>query len=285
MNGNQLVKKFIDELSKVQNINITLSNISRMRKVFQLSGRINSIIYIKSIANYPYRWGITKNTVDKIIEQNTPWSIILLFKTQQTGFFISSNEYFDRVNKSLWPFHQGDYKITEGKSLVGLPKFSTIDELVNLLLNQSSELLIDDLIQKAIQETEVNRIIFKNSKSGESISHKNLKEYVASQPKLLGLPKDSLSFIEYPFPSGDKVDVAFNFNDNKWIVVEIELEGEIQNFIGLFQVIKYQALLRAVLKTQKLKGEVAGYLIANSIPEKIKNLANILNIKTKEISI
>lgn len=285
MNGNQLVKKFIDELSKVQNINITPSNISRMRKVFQLSGRINSIIYIKSIAKYPYYWGITKNTVDKIIEQNIPWSIILLFKTQQTGFFISSNEYFDRVNKSLWPFHQGDYKITEGKSLVGLPKFSTIDELVNLLLNQSSELLIDDLIQKAIQETEVNRIIFKNTKSGESISHKNLKEYVASQPELLGLPKDSLSFIEYPFPSGDKVDVAFNFNDNKWIVVEIELEGEIQNFIGLFQVIKYQALLQAVLKTQKLKGEVAGYLIANSIPEKIKNLANILNIKTKEISI
>jgi hypothetical protein len=146
MNGNQLVKKFIDELSKVQNINITPSNISKRRKVFQLSGRINSIIYIKSIAHYPYYWGITKNTVDKIIEQNIPWSIILLFKTQQTGFFISSNEYFDRVNKSLWPFHQGDYKITEGKSLVGLPKFSTINELVNLLINQSSELLIDDLI-------------------------------------------------------------------------------------------------------------------------------------------
>ena len=78
--------------------------------------------------------------------------------------------------------------------------------------------------------------------------------------------------------------MAFNFNDNKWVVVEIELEGEIQNFIGLFQVVKYQALLRAVLRTKKLKGEVGGYLVANSIPEKIKNLANILNIKTKEIS-
>lgn len=284
MNGNQLVKELIDELSKVRNINITPSNISRMRKVFQLSGRINSLIYIKSIANYPYRWGITKNTVDKIIEQNIPWSIILLYKTHQTGFFIPSNEYFKRVNKSLWPFHQGDYKITKGKSLVGVPKFSTIDELVNFLLNQSSELLIDDLIQKAIQETEVNQIISTNSKSGESILHKKLKEYVASQPELLGLPKESLSFIEYPFPSGDRVDVAFNFNDNKWVVVEIELEGEIQNFIGLFQVVKYQALLQAVLRTQKLKGEVGGYLVANSIPEKIKNLANILNIKTKELS-
>ena len=124
---------------------------------------------------------------------------------------------------------------------------------------------------------------FAHSQSGESLRHKELKEYVASHPELIGLPQITSSFIEYPFPSGDKVDIAFDLSDNKWVVVEIEIEGSTENLIGVFQVVKYRALQQAVLQAQEIIGKVEGILVAHSIPEEIKRLAKILNINCFEL--
>ncbi len=133
MNGRQMLKEFVKELSVIQNMTVTPSFFSR--SVFQLKGKLNGFIYIKTIAKKPHRWGITRNTVDKIIDQKNSWCIILLHDFQNTGYVISSKEYRDRVANELWPFHQGDYKITEKKSIEGVPHFSTIDELIDLLSN------------------------------------------------------------------------------------------------------------------------------------------------------
>ena len=209
MNGNQIVKELIEHLSKVPDITVTRSSISRWRRVFQLSGKLNGFIYLNAIGHYPYRWGITKNTVDKIEAQKTSWCVILLYESNQTGYVISAEEYHKRVAQNLWPFHQGDYKLTDGKSLVGIPRFSTVDELLNLLFNNFCNSFITSLIQKAIEETKPIYQRVTQLRGGESLSHKELKEYVASHPELIGLPKNVSSFSEYPFPSGDQVDVAF----------------------------------------------------------------------------
>ena len=133
MNGNQLVRELKKELSKSQDFSVTQSIISKRGKVFQLHGKVNAFIYVHAIASRRHYWGITKNTVDKIQTQRNPWCVILLYESKNTGYVISSAEYHKRIKEGLWPYTQGDHKISEGKSLSGIPNFSTVDELVGLL--------------------------------------------------------------------------------------------------------------------------------------------------------
>ena len=138
MDGNQLVQELIKDLSKIKGLTVTNSEISKKRKVFQLSGKLNGFIYVKAIAGCRHNWGITINTVDKIETRKRPWCVILIYESKQTGYVISYNEYHEKVGKDLWPSAQGDYKISERKSLVETPGFSTVDELVGLLSERLS---------------------------------------------------------------------------------------------------------------------------------------------------
>lgn len=133
MNGNQLVRGLVKELLKSEDLTVTKSSLSRMGKVFQLVGKVSGCIYVKAIASSRHYWGITKNTVDKIEAQRNPWCVILLYESKNTGYVISSAEYHKRIKEGLWPYAQGDYKISEKKSLVGIPRFSTVDELVDII--------------------------------------------------------------------------------------------------------------------------------------------------------
>lgn len=285
MNGNQIVKELAEALSSVAELTVTPSSISRMQKVFQLGGRFSGFVYLKAIAKYPHRWGITKNTLDKIKSQHKPWAVILLHDSKDTGYFIFSAEAHKRIAKNLWPFHQGDYKITEGKSLVGIPHFSSVKELLDLLSSQLKEPIVsvESKIQSLIQETGPLRQQIKAWRGGESLSHKELKEYVASHPGVLGLEANVAPFVEFPFPSGDQADIAFDLGNNRWVVVEIELEGSTETFLGLFQAVKYRALQQAVLMVRGTQGKVEGFLVAYSIPEEIKHLAELLGIKVVEV--
>ncbi len=70
--------------------------------------------------------------------------------------------------------------------------------------------------------------------AGESGAHRSLKERVAKNPELAGLLPGCHSHIEYRFPSGDRVDVALQYADGRWVMVEVELEGLEETTIGLF---------------------------------------------------
>ena len=133
MDGNQLVKELVKDLSKIKGLTVTNPGISKKNKVFQLSGKLNGFIYVKAIASCRHNWGITINTVDKIETRKIAWCVILIYESKQTGYVISYKEYREKVGKDLWPRAQGDYKISEGKSLPGTPGFSTVNELVGLL--------------------------------------------------------------------------------------------------------------------------------------------------------
>lgn len=139
MNGNQLVRELEKELAKSQDFSVTQSSISRMGRVFQLHGKVNGFVYVHAIASRRHYWGITKNTVDKIETRRSSWCVILLYESKNTGYVISSAEYHKRIKEGLWPYKQGDYKISEKKSLFGIPNFSTVDELVGLLSGVLSE--------------------------------------------------------------------------------------------------------------------------------------------------
>ncbi|MHC4111537.1 MAG: hypothetical protein ACYSUY_10695 [Planctomycetota bacterium] len=133
MDGNQLVKELVKDLSRIKGLTVTNPGISTKKKVFQLSDKLNGFIYVKAIAGCKHNWGITIKTVKKIETHKRPWCVILIYESKQTGYVISHNEYHEKVGKDLWPVAQGDYKISERKSLVGTPSFLTVNELVGLL--------------------------------------------------------------------------------------------------------------------------------------------------------
>ena len=282
MNGDQLINDLVKKLSALPDLSVAASNLSRMGKIYSLNGSLEGYVYLKAIATYPHRWGITRNTINKLERSKEPWSIILLYDSDHTGYVISSVEYRDRVAGNLWPFHQGDYKITEGKSLKAIPHFTTVEQLLSLL---DLELTKHITVEKAIEQAKKQAQRIRKQGAGESASHKALKTYVANNPACLGLNNVISTHQEYAFPSGDQVDVAFESQSNDWTVVEIELQGLAETLIGLFQCVKYKALQEAVLKSQKQVGSVNSVLVANSIPREVRSIAELLDIKIFEIQI
>lgn len=87
---------------------------------------------------------------------------------------------------------------------------------------------------------------------GESASHKRLKEYVANNPHVIGLPKSTpMGTTEYGLPSGDSLDVSFK-QKKSWVAAEVKSKISDQADIvrGIFQCVKYQAVLDAVLLSE-----------------------------------
>ena len=83
--------------------------------------------------------------------------------------------------------------------------------------------------------------------SAESEAHQRLKGYVAKYPTSVGLKKSlAPGETEVVLPSGDKVDVLFR-SARSCIAVEVKsrISNEADLKRGLFQCVKYRAILRA----------------------------------------
>lgn len=77
---------------------------------------------------------------------------------------------------------------------------------------------------------------------GESADHRRLKLYVASHPTQFGMSTEARSLVEYPFVTGDRVDVLFENHAPDRTVVEVEVEGEANVCVGIHQAVKYRSL-------------------------------------------
>ncbi len=133
MDSNSLVEGLKESLSGSQATEVEYSSISNKKRVFQLKGKLNGYIYVKTRTRYPYCWGITRNTVDNIKTKGKLWCVILLYESPNKGYVISSKDYDERTQSNLWPYTQGDYKISSRKSLVRIPKFTTVEKLFSIL--------------------------------------------------------------------------------------------------------------------------------------------------------
>ena len=116
---------------------------------------------------------------------------------------------------------------------------------------------------------------------GESPAHRKLKEFVAQHPERIGLPKGSRSTVEFPYLSGDQVDVKFDLPDGRFAVVEIET---IDGWTGAHQCIKYRALLEAEKRLPLGSGEVDAILVAHRFDEKTLRFAKEYGIRTVILS-
>lgn len=120
---------------------------------------------------------------------------------------------------------------------------------------------------------------------GESPEHRALKEFVSKNPSVVGLPKTTAhGLTEVPLPSGDVLDVSFQTR-KLWLAVEVK--SRISNYAditrGIFQCVKYRAILEAVLlsesKTQDARVVLA---LESALPESLVALSNLLAVEVIE---
>lgn len=120
---------------------------------------------------------------------------------------------------------------------------------------------------------------------GESEDHKRLKDYVASNPSVICLPRNTPKGVtEYAIPSGDSLDVFFTHAD-EWIAAEVKSAISSQDDIvrGLFQCIKYKAVLEAWQVSRGRRRLSTSVLVLESqFPLALISLRNALGVPVFE---
>ncbi len=114
-----------------------------------------------------------------------------------------------------------------------------------------------------------------------------LKLYVLSNPQLVGASADSIGKDEADLLSGDAIDVLFK-SETHWVGVEVKSRTSDKNELdyrrGIFQVIKYQAVLEAQAKYERPHEDidVKVYLVLETdMPKVFKRLAAEHKVKFK----
>lgn len=120
---------------------------------------------------------------------------------------------------------------------------------------------------------------------GESEEHQRLKEFVARNPQIVGLPPSTpIGEVEFLFASADAVDVLFH-NRGEWIGVEVKSARSAQSDIarGLFQCIKYRALLEATQMVAQIPIACRTVLaLEGELPQELISLRNTLGVEVRE---
>jgi hypothetical protein len=130
----------------------------------------------------------------------------------------------------------------------------------------------------------VTKVCIPGNGSGQSEEHKRLKYFVAGHPQILDLPVQLSGKPEYPLPSGDTVDVLFEHR-RELIAVEVKsgLSPEADMVCGIFQCIKYRAVLEALQASRELPQNARGLLVLEgSLPKNLVSLKNMLGVEVHE---
>ena len=122
--------------------------------------------------------------------------------------------------------------------------------------------------------------------SGESEAHRLLKTYVCAHPELIGFLHPCQATVERRLPSGDALDVSFE-SPRYWTAVEVKsvvsAEGDLER--GLFQCVKYKAVMTAECAVQGKRKDVDALLVVEGkLPPDLLALANTLGIQFAEVS-
>jgi hypothetical protein len=102
---------------------------------------------------------------------------------------------------------------------------------------------------------------------------------VAGHPLEFGLSASARAHLEYPFATGERVDVMFENHLPDRTVIEVEVEGEREVCVGIHQAIKYRSLAAADAGYPLLTSRVRSLVVAYSIDyPKARELADRYDI-------
>lgn len=117
-----------------------------------------------------------------------------------------------------------------------------------------------------------------------SPEHRRLRDYVANNPSILNLPADVKGIVEYPLKSGDSVDVVFELED-KIVAVEVKSSRSGSDDLerGIYQCVKYKAVLEAEIVAYNSEKEIQSFLvIEGELTSQLKKIENKLAIMVLE---
>lgn len=120
---------------------------------------------------------------------------------------------------------------------------------------------------------------------GEGEAHRILKEFVARNPEVLGLSKTTGPGItEYALPSGDFVDVVYAVRDEVVCAEVKPVTSSVSDVTrGLFQCVKYKAVMKAVTAVNGGRDHVRSVLVlGGALPAELVSLKNILGVDVVE---
>lgn len=120
---------------------------------------------------------------------------------------------------------------------------------------------------------------------GEGEAHQRLKEYVRQNPSLVGAKtKRRFGCSEKHLPSGDSIDVFFD-TDTEWVGVEVKplSSDEVDLTRGIYQCVKYSAVLRAVVVANQKEIDVRAVLVIEGVlTNRLRQLKTMLGIRVIE---
>ena len=125
----------------------------------------------------------------------------------------------------------------------------------------------------------------KNSKGGESIHHKRLKDFILHNPERIGI-SDDITFCaaEFITLSQDRIDVLFKTKTTTYAVeVKSDISDDDDIVRGIFQAVKYQAVLEAQGKVNGDTNDIKSILvIGRTLPPMALTMAKILDVSVIE---
>lgn len=120
---------------------------------------------------------------------------------------------------------------------------------------------------------------------GESEDHRRLKEFVQHRPQLIGLAnRYGPGVAEKGVPSGDRIDVFFDAGD-EWVGVEVKSarSEELDLVRGLFQCVKYKAVLNAMLVAEQRDANARAVLVLEGkLPDRLVPMKHMLGVEVIE---
>lgn len=121
--------------------------------------------------------------------------------------------------------------------------------------------------------------------AGEGAAHKTLKQYIQDNPLSVGVRlRGANAEVERKFPSNDTIDVFFE-NATTWIGVEVKSDQSDEDDIrrGLYQCVKYQALMEAECSVKDIKRNIRVLLaLGGRLPRSLLREKTILDIEVRE---
>jgi hypothetical protein len=131
-------------------------------------------------------------------------------------------------------------------------------------------------------EISTTRASSQRSRGGESKEHRQLKEFVANNPRVIGLPaRAGTGQTEYELPSADVIDVLF-VHGREWVGVEVKSRrSSVEDIVrGIYQCVKYYALVDAVqMVEQKRPHTRIILLLEERFPAELLGLKNTLGVE------
>lgn len=91
----------------------------------------STVIYVKE-SNLPIGfWGLTKNQLDRLDKSRVCWFAVLLLRSNNSGYVLSSSEVNDRINNKTFRLAtDGEYKVNEGTDLTSGMAFQDLKDLL-----------------------------------------------------------------------------------------------------------------------------------------------------------